>query len=30
VFMARNAWHLDKAAEEHPKLRFRNTREPAV
>jgi len=30
VFMARNAWHLNKAQEEFPDLRFRNTREPAV
>jgi peptide chain release factor 3 len=30
VFMARNAWHLNKAAEDFPDLRFRNTREPAV
>ncbi|MBB4264736.1 peptide chain release factor 3 [Roseospira visakhapatnamensis] len=28
VFMARNAWHLDKAAEEFPGLRFEKTKEP--
>jgi peptide chain release factor 3 len=28
VFMARNAWHLDKAAEEFKGLRFEKTKEP--
>ena len=27
VFLARNAWHLDRAAEDHPDLRFLKTKE---
>ena len=30
VFLARNAWHLGKAEEEFPKLRFLKTRETAL
>ena len=27
VFLARNAWHLERAAKDHPKLRFLSTKE---
>jgi len=27
VFLARNAWHLDRTAEDHPDVRFLKTKE---
>ena len=30
VFLARNAWHLDKAEEDWPDLRFLKTKEQAA
>ncbi len=29
VFLARNAWHLDRAQQDHPKLRFLKVKEQA-